>query len=189
MKPITSLPKRGPGECKRHLQLQATRNWLLGPWCDSRERPTLVVMRVEEDIVMENRVVRMTVSDVALEILRKFGRSVPVWKIRRVIDALDQEEKIDVQRMGRTRTIAADDIAAVMAAINRTPGEIEVCDPTGCLFNEPSGTSPAADLSTRFSQESCLMIPRGQEGSVVSIVVTATQVKGQCNASQQCPRQ
>lgn len=65
------------------------------------------------------KTIRLTVTETADSILRQFGAAVPDWKIRRTFDAMERAESLDVQRMGRYRTIDADDVGKVAAELQR----------------------------------------------------------------------
>jgi hypothetical protein len=66
------------------------------------------------------QVIRLTIRESAEAIQRRCGgHVVPDWKMRRVVDALESTERLDVQRVGMYRTIAADDITVIVEELRR----------------------------------------------------------------------
>lgn len=68
---------------------------------------------------------RLTVREVADSIARTTGKRHPIWKLRRVIDGLDDRDLIDVQRIGLYRAIASSDISIIAEAVDRVPGVLQ----------------------------------------------------------------
>ncbi len=64
--------------------------------------------------------IRLTMRDVAESIQRQYGGViVPDWKIRRVVDDLEQDDMIVVQRVGRYRTVSDNDIKTIATELHR----------------------------------------------------------------------
>ena len=64
--------------------------------------------------------IRLTMRDVAESIQRRYGGViVPDWKIRRVVDDLEQDDMIVVQRVGRYRTVSDNDIKTIATELHR----------------------------------------------------------------------
>lgn len=64
--------------------------------------------------------IRLTIKESAGSIQRQFGgRLVPDWKLRRVVDILEDQGSIDVQRVGTYRTIAGSDVAILANELRR----------------------------------------------------------------------
>lgn len=68
---------------------------------------------------MAERVIRLTTAEAAAAIQRQYGHVVPDWRMRRVIDAMGQEERLDVQRMGNYRTVPGDQLGLIVAELER----------------------------------------------------------------------
>lgn len=62
---------------------------------------------------------RLTLTEVAGSVERQFGRLIPIWKLRRVVDSLESQDSLDVQRIGNYRTLATGDVAIVAAELRR----------------------------------------------------------------------
>ena len=62
---------------------------------------------------------RLTLTEVAGSIERQFGRRIPVWKLRRVVDLLESQDSLDIQRIGTYRTLAAGDVGIVANELRR----------------------------------------------------------------------
>ncbi|WP_010587886.1 hypothetical protein [Schlesneria paludicola] len=63
---------------------------------------------------------RLTITEVAESIHRQHGGEiVPAWKMRRVIDSLDTNDAISIQRVGIYRTVAESDVAIIAAELQR----------------------------------------------------------------------
>ncbi|WP_373653382.1 hypothetical protein [Schlesneria sp. DSM 10557] len=63
---------------------------------------------------------RLTITDVAATIhSRHGGELIPAWKMRRVVDALDARNAIDIQRVGVYRTLALEDVDTVANELRR----------------------------------------------------------------------
>lgn len=63
---------------------------------------------------MAERVLRLTTTEATAAILRQYGHKVPDWRMRRVVDAMESAERLDVQRMGNYRTVSANDLALIV---------------------------------------------------------------------------
>lgn len=62
---------------------------------------------------------RLTLTEVASLIGRKSGREAPIWKLRRVVDILESQQKLEVHRVGNYRTIADTDVGVVTQELKR----------------------------------------------------------------------
>jgi len=62
---------------------------------------------------------RLTITEVADSVERQFGRRFPAWKLRRVVDSLESDDSLDVQRIGQYRTLAAKDVRIVADELRR----------------------------------------------------------------------
>ncbi|MBC7820025.1 MAG: hypothetical protein IAG10_24345 [Planctomycetaceae bacterium] len=74
---------------------------------------------------------RLTITEVAASIERQFGRLIPVWKLRRVVDALESQESLDVQRIASYRTVAAVDVGVIAAELRQLgwlESEVAACN-------------------------------------------------------------
>lgn len=66
------------------------------------------------------RTIRLSIRETAESIQRLYGgHIVPDWKLRRIVDALDSRDSLDVQRIGMYRTISADDVGIVADELHR----------------------------------------------------------------------
>lgn len=64
--------------------------------------------------------IRLTIRELGESIQRQFGGTlIPDWKLRRVVDALDEGETLSVQRVGRYRTVSADHVAIIADELRR----------------------------------------------------------------------
>lgn len=64
--------------------------------------------------------VRLTTRKAGESVHRQYGGTlVPDWKLRRVVDSLESQEKLDVQRIGNYRTIAADGVVVLADELRR----------------------------------------------------------------------
>ena len=83
--------------------------------------------------------IRLTMRDVAESIQRQYGGEiVPDWKIRRVVDALESDDKIVVQRVGRYRTVSDKDVGTIATELHRL----------SWLTESPVGSVESAVLSS-----------------------------------------
>ena len=56
---------------------------------------------------------RLTLTELGRSIERQFGRQIPVWKLRRIVDSLESTDSLDVQRIGLYRTVSTDAVRVV----------------------------------------------------------------------------
>jgi len=63
--------------------------------------------------------VRLTITEAIASIARQYGQAVPVWKLRRVFDAMEAAGTLDVQRVANYRTIDGDDIGKIADELKR----------------------------------------------------------------------
>lgn len=63
--------------------------------------------------------VRLTITELVASIKRQFETTIPVWKMRRVVDSLEESGSLDVQRVANYRTIEGDDVGKVAAELQR----------------------------------------------------------------------
>lgn len=63
--------------------------------------------------------VRLTITEAVASISRQHGQTIPVWKLRRVFDAMESAGSLDVQRVANYRTIDGDDIGKVADELRR----------------------------------------------------------------------
>ena len=63
--------------------------------------------------------IRLTITEAAASIKRRFGTTIPVWKMRRVIDSMESTGTLDVQRVANYRTISGDDVGAIASELQR----------------------------------------------------------------------
>lgn len=73
---------------------------------------------------------RLTLTELAGSINRQFGGQVPVWKLRRVVDALESHDILIVQRVANYRKVSDGDVAIVANELRRL-GWLQG-DPTPC---------------------------------------------------------
>lgn len=64
-------------------------------------------------------VVRLTITEAIDSIARQYGVTIPVWKLRRVFDAMESAGTLEVQRVANYRTINGDDVPIVVAELRR----------------------------------------------------------------------
>ena len=62
---------------------------------------------------------RLTLTELAGSIGRRFGREVPIWKLRRVVDVLESQDAISIQRVGNFRTISDADVGIVAEELRK----------------------------------------------------------------------
>lgn len=62
---------------------------------------------------------RLTITEVAASFERQFGRSFPAWKLRRLVDSLESQDSLNVQRIGLYRTVSADDVGIIANELRR----------------------------------------------------------------------
>jgi hypothetical protein len=66
------------------------------------------------------QVLRLTIREASQSIFRQYGgRPVPDWKLRRVVDVLESQGSLDVQRIGTYRTVSADDLWVIADELRR----------------------------------------------------------------------
>lgn len=64
--------------------------------------------------------IRLTIRETAESIQRLYGgRLIPDWKLRRIVDSLESQDALDVQRIGMYRTVSADDVGIVANELRR----------------------------------------------------------------------
>ena len=64
--------------------------------------------------------IRLTIKESAASIHRQFGgRLVPDWRLRRLVDVLENQGTLEVQRIGTYRTISADDLGILAGELQR----------------------------------------------------------------------
>lgn len=64
--------------------------------------------------------IRLTIRETSESIRRLYGgRPIPDWKLRRVVDSLESQDSLDVQRIGMYRTVSADDVGTVANELRR----------------------------------------------------------------------
>lgn len=63
---------------------------------------------------------RLTLTDVSECLFVRDKIQVPAWKLRRVIDGLEAEGKLEVQRVRSLRTVLATDVPTIADELNRT---------------------------------------------------------------------
>jgi hypothetical protein len=61
----------------------------------------------------------LTMGDVSTRISKRFRVVVPIWKLRRVVDDLENAGLLDVTRIGNYRTIDEAGIDAVVSELQR----------------------------------------------------------------------
>ena len=94
--------------------------------------------------------VRLTIRELDESIQRQFGGTlVPDWKLRRVVDALEDAETLDVQRVGRYRTVSTDHVGIIADALRRLDwlaapapigaNSLAVCEAAGTLPTSAAG--------------------------------------------------
>ena len=62
---------------------------------------------------------RLTITDVVASIQRRCGTTIPVWKMRRVVDSSESVGSLDVQRVANYRTISGDDVGTIADELKR----------------------------------------------------------------------
>lgn len=66
------------------------------------------------------QILRLTARDIGDSIHHQYGGTlVPDWKLRRVIDSLESQHLVEVQRIGNYRTITSEDVCVVADALVR----------------------------------------------------------------------
>ncbi len=66
------------------------------------------------------QVIRLTIREVGEQIQQRFGGNrIPDWKLRRVIDSLEESDLLNVQRVARYRTISADHLEVIADELRR----------------------------------------------------------------------
>ena len=64
--------------------------------------------------------IRLTIRETAESIQRQYGgRLIPEWKLRRIVDLLESQDLLDVQRIGMYRTVSANDVGIVADELRR----------------------------------------------------------------------
>lgn len=63
--------------------------------------------------------IRLTITETAASIKRRFDTTIPVWKLRRVIDSMEAAGTLDVQRVANYRTVSGDDVGAIANELQR----------------------------------------------------------------------
>ena len=63
--------------------------------------------------------IRLTITEAAASIERRFGTTIPVWKMRRVVDSMESAGTLDVQRVANYRTISGDDVGTIASELQR----------------------------------------------------------------------
>lgn len=62
---------------------------------------------------------RLTMMELSGTIARQFGPQIPIWKLRRVVDVLESQDALDVQRIANYRTISDGDVEIVVNELRR----------------------------------------------------------------------
>ena len=62
---------------------------------------------------------RLTLTELAGSIGRRFGREIPIWKLRRVVDVLESQDAISIERVANFRTISDSDVETVATELDR----------------------------------------------------------------------
>ena len=62
---------------------------------------------------------RLTLTELGRSIDRQHQRTIPVWKLRRCVDALESADAIEVQRIGLYRTVSTDNVHIVADELRR----------------------------------------------------------------------
>ena len=62
---------------------------------------------------------RLTLTELGRSIQRQFGVSIPIWKIRRIVDALESADSLHVERVALYRTLSTDDVGIVADELRR----------------------------------------------------------------------
>jgi hypothetical protein len=76
-------------------------------------------------------VLRLTIRETAAAVQRQYGgKLVPDWKLRRIVDAMETRDALQVQRIGPYRTIADVDVAKIATELERV-GWLKQ-EPTSC---------------------------------------------------------
>jgi hypothetical protein len=65
---------------------------------------------------MSGESLRLTIPEVASSIERQHGKRPPIWKLRRVVDSL---EDLDVYRAGNYRLVAEPDVSKIITELRR----------------------------------------------------------------------
>ena len=76
-------------------------------------------------------VLRLTLTELAESLGRQFSRKIPIWKLRRVVDSLESQDALDVQRVANYRTISDGDVQIVANELRRLgwlESEAEPCN-------------------------------------------------------------
>lgn len=64
--------------------------------------------------------VRLTTREAGESIHRQYGGTpVPQWKLRRVVDSLESQDTLEVQRIGNYRTITTDGVVVLADELRR----------------------------------------------------------------------
>ena len=89
--------------------------------------------------------IRLTIRELGESIQRQFGgRLIPDWKLRRVVDDLERSDALDVQRVGRYRTVSADRVGTIADELRRLDWlrDAAPIDAISLNAHETAGTSP-----------------------------------------------
>ena len=79
-------------------------------------------------------------------IQRQFGGSlIPDWKLRRVVDSLEESDSLNVQRVGRYRTVSADHLGIIVEELRRLAW-LPIAAPIG--MNAPASSDAVGMLPT-----------------------------------------
>ena len=65
------------------------------------------------------KAIMLTLPEIQGSIYRQFGCNVPVWKLRRVIDVLESQGVIDIQRVANFRTVSDGDVPKIVEELRR----------------------------------------------------------------------
>jgi hypothetical protein len=76
-------------------------------------------LRDLQEIDMATATAGLTMGDVSTRISKRFRVVVPIWKLRRVVDDLENAGLLDVTRIGNYRTIDEAGIDAVVSELQR----------------------------------------------------------------------
>lgn len=87
----------------------------------------------------------LTIPEMRGSLERKYGKLVPDWKLRRVVDSL---ENLDVYRAGNYRLVSSDDVHIVADELRRLKWLPEVPEASPCELKRPGG-NPARSVTSK----------------------------------------
>ena len=111
--------------------------------------------------------IRLTIRELGESIQRQFGgRLIPDWKLRRVVDDLEQADTLNVQRVGRYRTVSAADVETIADELRRLDWLTTAAPIDADSLAVREGKSSGAD-ATRLTKNERVRMPKPAAGSPI----------------------